>query len=366
MTAQLTCATVLRCPLCRQALILPESIGAAADVESVICNGCNREYLRYCGILDLRTTVVPSCWTEARAVEEAELVNQMLAVFHTASLAELIDLYMQAHRLPAPLLEGDREYMQQAQTRESWSLKYMEFCTTRYLGARLHGRSALEAGCGSGGMLPHLAERFDQVTGVDTDLPALIIAAKRCADHGIADRVTLIAAMLEQPVFADSAFDLIKCTDVIEHVADPQRACVCMAAALKAGGALFMLTPNKWSLWSPEPHVRLWGVQFLPARLADAYVEWRIGIPYRHVARLLSYRTFMRMLAGCGPVGVVFVPLEDKYLNPASRRGARLKQVFGRAPLSWLSRCARPMQPTLEALCIKREMASQKIEAAGA
>jgi hypothetical protein len=117
--------------------------------------------------------------------------------------------------------------------------------------------------------------------------------------------------------------------------------------ALDAGVA-FVLTPNKWSLWNPEPHVGLWGVQFLPDALADAWLRRRLGLRYRDVATLL------RALRRGGMRRIHPIPIEDKHLNPATVRGRRAKAVIGSPPLRWASRAIRPRQPTLEVLCLGR------------
>jgi SAM-dependent methyltransferase len=231
----------------------------------------------------------------------------------------------------------------------------MEFCLQRYSTTR-HGISGigLEAGCGSGGGLSRLAEHCDAAVGQDVDLPSMIIAAKRIHECGLAGKVSLVAAPLEQRVFPDDTFDIVKCTDVIEHVAVVDLSCQELVRVLKRRGALFMLTPNKWSFWSSEPHVRMWGVQFLPPAFADAYVRWRIGIPYRPIAHLLSYRRFVRALRAAGAVDVHFIPVEDKHLNPSSARGNRLKRIIATTPFRQASWLVRPLQPSLEALCIKQ------------
>jgi SAM-dependent methyltransferase len=235
----------------------------------------------------------------------------------------------------------------------------MDFSLRRYAGRTVGGRLVLDAGCGSGGSLPHLAARSERVVGVDVDLPSLVLSAKRCEELGIRDRVTLVGARLEDPAFTPGAFDQIKCTDVIEHVDDVEEACRRLSTSLAPGGVSFFLTPNKWSFLTPEPHVRLWGVQFLPARLADWYVKRRIGIPYRTVARLMGYGRFVAALRSSGSVTVTFVPVEDKYLNPDSPRGRAVKRIFAAWPLATLSRAGRPFQPSLEAICVKaREVAA--------
>ena len=134
---------------------------------------------------------------------ERVLVERLVSMFRTASIDEMIDEYVNAYRLPPGLLEIMRIYMQQAEKREEWAVRYFELSALRYARRPLGGQAALEAGCGSGGALPHLAARFAHVMGVDVDLAALIIAARRCIDRGVSKRVSLAAAMLEQRVFVD-------------------------------------------------------------------------------------------------------------------------------------------------------------------
>jgi 2-polyprenyl-3-methyl-5-hydroxy-6-metoxy-1,4-benzoquinol methylase len=275
----------------------------------------------------------------------------MSSGYQESTLDSLVSKYVDTLRLPERLLSTTRDYMSNAHLREAWGVRYMAHCAFRYGASALSGGVVLEAGCGSGGSIPHLAPLFDRVIGTDIDLPAILIAKKRCEQLGVSDRVQLVAAALEQPIFPAASFDAIKCTDVLEHVQDPVRSCSLLGRALRPGGGLFVLTPNKWSIWSPEPHVRLWGVQYLPPRWADAYVKFRIGIPYRNVANLISYRRFVTMLQQTG-LAVVFIPIEDKHLNPRSVRGINIKFLFSRGPLAWLSRVARFWQPTLEAICL--------------
>lgn len=296
---------------------------------------------------------------------ERQLIEKMANAFVHASMDDLIDLYAAAHQLPSHLEDGDQEYMRSAYQREAWTITYMDFCLRRYGHGSLAGARALDAGCGSGGALAHLAERFDEVVGIDPDLPALLIAAKRLDDHGVSDRVTLVAAMLEQPIIRAGACDAVKCTDVIEHVANPAQAAKVMGLVMSENSAAFVLTPNRWSLFSPEPHVRLWGVNLLPRRLADAYVEGRIGLRYSHIARLLSVQQLLSVLESVSADVVRLVPIEDKHLNPNTSRGARLKQVLCRRPFRWLSVAARPFQPTLEAVCIKQEVVPVAVEFRG-
>ena len=169
------------------------------------------------------------------------------------------------------------------------------------------------------------------------------------------DRVLLVAAMLEQRVFAADTFSSIKCTDVIEHVRSPAVAAAEMLRAIHPRGSVYVLTPNKWNFYMREPHVKLWGVQFLPRTLADGYSNMRLGVTYSTVSSLLSVRQ-LRAAFRVGGAGVVrLVPVEDKHLNPGSRRGQKAKLLFSRGPLAWLSRAVRPVQPVLEAVVVRAQ-----------
>ena len=64
---------------------------------------------------------------------------------------------------------------------------------------------------------------------------------------------------------------------------------------------MFLATPNRWSL-TPEPHVNVWGVGFLPRAWRERYVELVRHLPYRDISlfnwyelrRLLSQTRFTR------------------------------------------------------------------------
>lgn len=315
----------------------------------ITCTLCGCSYKQYRDVIDMRGALRPTCWSSV-LTDEAALVRGMVDAFDTASLADLVNLYVCAHRLPREIAERDRTYMLSATTRELWTVKYMEFSLERYAEKNALRGTALDAGCGSGGALPHLCDRYAHVVGVDPDLAALLVAAKRCEELGVRNRVTLVAGTLEQQLFSDGVFAAAKCTDVLEHVVDPPRCARHMARTLEASGALFVLTPNKFSLFGPEPHVRLWGVQFLPRRMADAYVQQRVGVAYSDVAHLLSAVRLRRALSVPG-LSFVAVPLEDKHLNPQSSRGRRIKRLLGRQPMRTALRAMRFLQPSLEAVC---------------
>jgi 2-polyprenyl-3-methyl-5-hydroxy-6-metoxy-1,4-benzoquinol methylase len=131
----------------------------------------------------------------------------------------------------------------------------------------------------------------------DVSMRWLMLARKRLDDLGC-DGVHLVCCSAEEPPFRAGWFDVVGTSDVIEHAARQAAFVAGCAHVLRRGGVLFIATPNRFSL-GLEPHVRLWGVGWLPRRWAPRYVSRLRHAPYDHV-RLLSARELRRMLAESG------------------------------------------------------------------
>ncbi len=94
----------------------------------------------------------------------------------------------------------------------------------------------LDLGCGRGGVMERLHPQAGFVAGLDPDLrslrehrtPALVRA------NGLAEALP----------YADDTFDLICCSWVMEHLAEPTRVFAKVARVLAPGGRFIFLTPN--------------------------------------------------------------------------------------------------------------------------
>ena len=82
--------------------------------------------------------------------------------------------------------------------------------------------------------------------------------------------------LLEQVDFAGQQFDLIYCSEVIEHVADCQRFVEILASLMRPGALLYLTTPDMghwrrprdldtWDAWCPPSHC----LYFNPQNLAE-------------------------------------------------------------------------------------------------
>ena len=105
-------------------------------------------------------------------------------------------------------------------------------------------RSALEVGPGSGVYLPVLAELFDEVVAADVEREFLANADRLRATHG---NVMPVADDITDTKLAARSFDLVLCSEVIEHIPDSSRALSSMHRLLRPGGLLVLSTPQRHS-----------------------------------------------------------------------------------------------------------------------
>ena len=100
----------------------------------------------------------------------------------------------------------------------------------------------LDAGCGSGRMLDELSA-YGTVAGAD--LSADAVAAARARGHH-----AVVQAPVEALPFADGAFDLVTCLDVIEHTPDDGATLAELLRVTDSGGYVIVTVPAHQALWS--------------------------------------------------------------------------------------------------------------------
>jgi 2-polyprenyl-3-methyl-5-hydroxy-6-metoxy-1,4-benzoquinol methylase len=95
----------------------------------------------------------------------------------------------------------------------------------------------LDVGCGSGANSVALAAKGHRVKGVDISEAAI----EKYRAHGFEGRTCDIESGLDYP---DSSFDVVFCSEVIEHMTSPEILAAEMARVLRPGGLLILSTPN--------------------------------------------------------------------------------------------------------------------------
>ena len=99
------------------------------------------------------------------------------------------------------------------------------------------GDDVLEVGLGDGSLLKLLQDRGARPVGNDLD-------PEGCRFVEESFGIPTVAGAFEDAGFGDGKFDMIACSHVIEHLFEPVDALLRMRSLLRAGGHVFLETPN--------------------------------------------------------------------------------------------------------------------------
>lgn len=126
-------------------------------------------------------------------------------------------------------------------------------------------RTVLDAGCGEGFVTRHLAQQDPtlRLTGVDLNQEAI-----QYAQTNFGELATFRTGNLYKLPFSDKSFDLVMCSEVLEHLEDTDRA-VCELKRVARRHVLITVPREPYFKWlndvsrslgiSPDPgHVNFW------------------------------------------------------------------------------------------------------------
>ena len=294
------------------------------------CGRCGGAVPATLGIPDLRP---PQASANDREVRTE--VQQLCAAFATSSFAELVAVRQRRFSTDDPeLLRHYATYREVAFERGRQFFGMIERRMAEVVGAPDAG-AAVVIGCGSGGCTAAVAARFRHVVALDPALPDLILAKRAMSDAGV-DNVTLVQAYAQRIPLADASAAFVIGENVLEHVFDLDGTMIEVARVLQAEGRFAGDCVNRYNLLRPEPHVRLWGVGYLPRSLQARYVLWRRGFRgYGESVYLPSYHELARALRrGFGAGGRIVFPGVDAYGFPPAL-GHMLRLIERVPPLAW-------------------------------
>jgi SAM-dependent methyltransferase len=182
----------------------------------------------------------------------------------------------------------------------------------------LFGRSVgpdddcLDLGCGDGGASGvYLTERSHSYLGVDVSEAAIELAKRRGLEAVRIDDASILP-------FRDESFDVVVCSEVLEHLFEPHLAAAEAFRVLRLGGRLIATVPNAaywrdrvdalFGVWQPggddrgrsepwrSPHIRFFRPATLRRMLLDTgfdHVEL-VGLPSPLLGRVPVLRQFSR------------------------------------------------------------------------
>ena len=269
--------SLLQCPTCHGDL--------AAEADALVCRACDQQFEVIRGIPDFR----PAPPDRPR---HGEVCLEVIERWDTSTYRELCAVYHQ--RAPDSLGRLWHEHEEKAPERGERRWDEIRRAAVAAHHPMPADGVALDLGCGLGSALFALAPRARLAVGLDIMLTNLLLAKKRLLEAGHGN-VAFVCGSATELALRDERFAVLNATDVVEHMPD-QRQFLAEARRVMAPGACFFFnSPNRFSLLSPEPHVRLWGVGWLPRRWMEPYVRWRLGKGYRG-KRLLSLFELRRLL----------------------------------------------------------------------
>ncbi len=181
--------------------------------------------------------------------------------------------------------------------------------------AAIAGKTVVDYGCGTGGDAFALLRRgAAHVIGVDVREWIIGQARENAQAAGLADRCTFLLGRDTQGVQADA----ITCTDVMEHVDDPDEALRDMARMLKPGGTVYISFCSPWyhprggHLFSVFPWAHLIFTE-------KAMIRWKHAVTPNSTAKCyrdtglnqITVQGFLRVLERCrfGVVELKVMPI---------------------------------------------------------
>lgn len=151
----------------------------------------------------------------------------------------------------------------------------------------------LDIGCGFANTTVALARICHSVTAIEPS-PALYERARTVVAQSGARNIQLTKRSIDA-VHEHDAFDLAVLDNVLEHLPDQDAAIATIAAALRAGGILYVLVPNR--LWPIEAHYQLPFLSWLPLPLANRYVRlFKKADDYTDASYAPTYGRLVRLL----------------------------------------------------------------------
>lgn len=113
------------------------------------------------------------------------------------------------------------------------------------------GKTLLDIGCGIGRLVFAALEKGYQVVGVDIEPKVISIAKKDVKEKGLENQCSFyLGDFLKIKHLSTMCFDAIICSEVIEHVENPQAIADFAYKLLKPGGIFLLSTPHDPSQWT--------------------------------------------------------------------------------------------------------------------
>lgn len=314
------------CPRCRASLTLEQ--------PNLVCQACERQYPAIDGIPDLRLDV--PAWIDF--AEDRQRARDLIERISPNDVAGAVEFVFRRR-------EGWSDALVERRVRQVLELpRRLSLELDEWLAPLREDGILLDIGCGPGTLLAAAATGDREMVGVDISMEWLVVAQRMVRSAG--GEPQLACALAEALPLRDGSVSCVAVLDVIEHVSNPSALVAEVNRVVRTSGVLVLATPNRFSL-AAEPHVGVWGVGWLPARLQDWYVRKRTGKSYGFV-RLLSRRELRQLFRRNSDIGIQIRParIPREELRTFAPGRALLARVYNElASRRVPARIASPVSP---------------------
>jgi 2-polyprenyl-6-hydroxyphenyl methylase / 3-demethylubiquinone-9 3-methyltransferase len=149
------------------------------------------------------------------------------------------------------------------------------------------GLTVLDVGCGGGFTCEFLAQRSAQVWGIDPSAACIEAAQRHSAQVNLP--IDYRVGVAEALPYLDDHFEVVVCVDVLEHVANPQRAIAEMGRVLKPGGLFCFDTINRTGR---SRLIMIWLLENLLRQIPQGIHNWHQFITPEELTQMLLQQKF--------------------------------------------------------------------------
>lgn len=132
------------------------------------------------------------------------------------------------------------------------------------------GDKILDIGSGRGKFLLEMSKRGFHVAGIETSLQYIQEALTNLNKAGFSAQI--INGRGEELPFADNYFNFINCSEVTEHVDDPNMVLGEIRRVLKPGGRGYISFHNRYGIY--DYHYHMYFINWLPRKYAESLLKF--------------------------------------------------------------------------------------------
>lgn len=168
-------------------------------------------------------------------------------------------------------------------------ISYLSRTIMHHPGAK---RTAIDIGCGRGIYTVLLTTVGFSTVGIDISKEGIRTAKTWTSSEGLSKYADFVACSAESLPFKEGCFDRALCSEVIEHLGDPQKGIKEIARVLGKGGEAILTVPNLVSYYWMRRRIGYDILRFLRKKKRNLETERHTRFTLLRIVRLLREMNF--------------------------------------------------------------------------